>query len=452
MITSIGVTLAGAMVLTAPPAQAKLSETDFGFQSTAFGTRVKGPTLGLSSGRTAYSYIGCTRLAGIDRDIDADDLAKVNIEDMVQVAAIDSRNRTYRQPRKGISGVLGVNTIGEVTLGPASDGPRLVITGLRTTARAWHKKGAGFRTATTLDSDPIKLTGVVPAEAPEELRGPLEDLLGGVNEGVQGVLDALRDNAGAIEIPGLGTVSLGWEKHVKRRTFAYASAYALRIQLAGQDTVVGTPDDIDVQLGRAWARINANLPAGVFQGLGYGLQADVAERKIQTGRVNAQPLPCAGTNRQVRSSAPADLNLGEADALELSVLSGRSFGVQHKDGRARAWTEGRVARVRLGGAAGVEIRGVLGRANIRQTKAGRVFASSRGTTPGCIYFDGRCQGLPEDGQEIEIPGGVALLEVNKVSKGKRGIRVTALQITLFADTPLESVVRLGNAHVRIRRV
>src|SRR5688572_4057774 len=252
VITSIGVTLTGALVLTAPPAQAKLSETDFGYQSTAFGTRVNGPTLGLSSGRTAYSYIGCTRLAGINRDIGADDLAKVNIEDMVQVAAIDSRNRTYRQPRKGISGVLGVNTIGEVTLGPATDGPRLVITGLRTTARAWHKKGAGFRTATTLDSNPIKLTGVVPAEAPEELRGPLEDLLGGVNEGVQGVLDALRDNAGAIEIPGLGTVSLGWEKHVKRRTFAYASAYALRIRLAGQDTVVGTPDDIDVQLGRAW--------------------------------------------------------------------------------------------------------------------------------------------------------------------------------------------------------
>ncbi|HJR37714.1 MAG TPA: choice-of-anchor P family protein, partial [Nocardioidaceae bacterium] len=190
----------------------------------------------------------------------------------------------------------------------------------------------------------------------------------------------------------------------------------------------------------------------VFQGLGYGLQADVAQRKIQTGRLNAQPLPCAGTNRQVRSSAPADLNLGEADALELSVLSGRSFGVQHKDGRARAWTEGRVARVRLGGAAGVEIRGVLGRANIRQNRAGRVFASSRGTTPGCIYFDGKCQGLPEDGQKIEIPGGVALLEVNKVSKGKRGLRVTALQITLFAGTPAESVVRLGNAHVRIRRV
>ena len=444
----MGVALTGAMILSAAPAQAKLSETDFGFQSTAFGTRVKGPTVGLSSGRTAYSYIGCTRLAGISRDIGADDLAKVNIEDSIQVAAIDSRNRTYRQPRKGISGVVGINTIGEVALGPET-GPRLVINGLTTRAQAWHQKGAGFKTSTSLDFADIKLQLT---EEPET-GTPLDDLLDAIEQGRDQLVLQVLENAGEVEIPGLGTVSIGWEKHFKRKTFAYASAYALRVQLAGQDTVVGTADDIDVQLGRAWARINANLPAGVFQGLGYGLQADVAQRRIQSGRLNAQPLPCAGTNGQVRSSAPADVDLGEAGALELTTLSGRSFGVQRKDGRAHAWTEGRVARIRLGGAEGVEIRGILGRANIRQSRTGKVFASSRGTTPGCIFANGECQGIPSDGQEIALPdGSVALIEVNKVSQGKRGIRVTALEITLGAGSELESVVRLGNAHVRIRRV
>jgi hypothetical protein len=441
-ITTLGVALAGAVVLNAAPASAKLSETDFGFQTNAYGTRVKANDVSLRSGRTAFSYISCTRLAGIDRDRRADDIATVDGNDMVEVGGIVSSNQTYRRAKKQVVGVKGVNTIASVKLGPA-DGPRLVFEGLSTTARAWHGRD-GFRTDTSIRTGSIDLLGVDQATD-----GPLGDLLDGVDSGIQGVFDALRENGGAIEIPGLGVVHIGYEHNTynpttgknKHRGYAQASAYALRVDLANKSQIT---------LGRAWAKITKNIPAGVFSGSGYGAEVDVIDGVLASGRITTRQLPCQGTRGRVLSSDLAGADLGGAGQLQIGALGGRAYGVQRKDGSATGWTEGRVARARLGGGALV-VKGIVGRANVRQTRSGKIFRSSTGTTIGSIVVNGQEQGIPTEPQTIEIPGGALKLEANVSDRSRRGIRVTALKITLVDGTPGKAVIRLGNAEVRLRR-
>jgi hypothetical protein len=441
-ITTMGVALVGAVVLNAAPAHAKPSETDFAFQTTAYGTRVKANDAGLRSGRTAFSYISCTRLAGIGRDRRADDVATVNGNDMVEVGGVVSSNQTYRRPKKKIVGVRGANTIASVKLGPV-DGPRLVLKGLSTTARAWHGRH-GFRTDTDIHIGSIDLLGVDQAA-----EGPLGDLLDGVDSGLRGVFDALRENGGAIAIPGLGVVHIGNENNTynpktrrnKRRDYAQASAYVLRVDLANESRIT---------LGRAWAKITKDIPAGVFSGTGYGAEVDGLDGIAASGRITTRPLPCQGTRGRVLVSDLAGADLGGAGQLQIDALGGRAYGVQAKDGSARGWTEGRVAKAVLGGGALV-IKGIVGRANVRQAKSGKLLRNAAGTTIGSIVVNGQEQGIPTEPQTIEIPGGLVRLEANVFDRSRRGIKVTALKLTLLDGTPGRTVVRLGNAEVRLRR-
>jgi hypothetical protein len=152
----------------------------------------------------------------------------------------------------------------------------------------------------------------------------------------------------------------------------------------------------------------------------------------------------------VLSSDLAGADLGGAGQLQIGALGGRAYGVQRKDGSATGWTEGRVTRARLGGGALV-VKGIVGRANVRQTRSGKIFRSSTGTTIGSIVVNGQEQGIPTEPQTIEIPGGALKLEANVSDRSRRGIRVTALKITLVDGTPGKTVIRLGNAEVRLRR-
>lgn len=449
-LTTLGVALSGAAVLSSVPAQAEgLRETDFAFRTTAYGTRVTATDVQLRSSRTAFSYLSCTRLAGLRDDAY---IAAVNApgdNPSIHVGAVESDNETYRLPKKGVVGVLGHNRIAKVTLGP-DGGPQLIIENLRTTAHAWHTKGKGFQAETVVDSLPITPVQIVPEEAPPELREGLELLLDGVSDGVQGVFDAIRENAGPIEIPGLGNIHMGYERTAVKKRFAAASAYVLKIDLYGQDTVKGGGDDSQVALGRAWARIDKDVPAGVFHGVGYGAQINALDSVLNVGRVATRALPCPGTNGKIRTSNLAGLNLGGQDSFEIEGLGGRSFGVQHDNGRAKGWTEGHVAEINLGDGALV-LKGIQATARVSQDRSGKPKVS-HDVVFGSIFADGKEQGgLPTE--PVEIPGGVAIVEGNVVTKQtKRAIAVTAVRITLFPDTPGETVIKLGNAHVRLTRV
>lgn len=443
-VVTLAVSLTGLSVLTATPAEARLRETDFGFQSTAYGTRVTAEQIALRSSRTAFSYISCTRLTGIDRDVDQDDLGSVNGNEMIKVKAVDSSNRTYRVASKGIVGVQGTNSIGRVELG-AEGQPKLVIRGLTTTAKAWHR-GSRFHTSTVVDSLPIELTGVDPAAG-----GPLGDLLDQVDGGIQGVLDALRENAGEITIPQLGVLHLGYQRNTVRRSHASASTYVLKVDLFGADGVKGGGDDSQLALGRAWARITRNLPAGVFHGLGYAAQVDLLGGVAKVGRLATRPLPCEGTHGKVRRSSLTGLDLGAAGVLQLGKLTAYSYGVQRRDGSATGWTMGQVAGIALGsGEQKLVIDGIVGKAIVRQTRSGKVVRSTKGTTIGSLTVGGDEQSLPDPGQELTIPG-LATVTTNVVDRTRRGISVTAVRIRLLDDSQGISVIKLGNATAKIRR-
>ena len=448
VLTSVGVVAAGAAVVTASPAAAaRTTVTDFGFQTTAFGSRVTAPDVALRSGRTAFSYISCTRLAG--RVGRGNAVADVELPDpsnpQISIKGVSSTNNTYRLPRKGVVGTRGVNTIDSVDLS-GTGGAHLGLRNLRVVARAEHTP-RGWRTATPISWSRLDLT---PATG-TPLDGAAQQLVDAVNSQVVGQVISVLDTAGPIEIPGLGVISLGWQRHLTRPSFANAGAFALRVKLYGQDGKAGTADDSEVQLGRAWARVNRFVTSGILTGAGYATQISAVGGAVRSGRNPVQPLPCTGTGGKTRTSSLAGVNLGGLDQLVVEGANGRANGLERKDGSATAWTEGSVAKVVIGGAtSGLVIDGLVGRANVRQTASGRVFKNARGTSIGTLTLAGKPQSLPAPGQAIEVPG-VAKVEFDKVARSRRGISVTAAVVTLLSGDSAGTVIRLGNANTRIKR-
>jgi hypothetical protein len=447
-LTTLGVALTGAVVLGAAPAQAKLRETDFGFQTTAYGTRVMAKQVDLRSARTAFSYISCTRLTGrrADRRIAEVGGKGTPLDGVLHVGAVTSHSRTYRAKHGRVVGVRSVNQIAGVTIGdPGANQPHLGLGALTTTAKAWHVRGKGFRTSTNFDGLDLELN-LAPGTP---IEGPLQQLTDAVSGGLDQVLELLGSNQFAksgIEIPGLGTIKVGHERNTKKKGYAAASAYALKIDLVNGSTVA---------LGRAWARITKNVPAGVFHGVGYGAQVSAVDGILKVGRVVTRALPCQGTHGKVRTSHLAGLDLGAAGVLKVGAASARSYGIQRKSGYARGWTEGQVAGIEIGtGDTKLVINALKARAKVVKTKSGKVRKSAAGTTIGSGSFGGQKIEFPDAGA-VPLPKeaqGVLKLEVNKVHRFKRGINVVALQITLLPGTPAETVVKLGGAHVRIKRV
>lgn len=448
--TSLGVGLAGAVVLTAAPAQAALTETNYGFQATSYGTRVVSDLIGLSSDRTAWSYISCTRIAGLKH---SNSIASVNLpasDPVIQVGAVTSKTRTWKNKAAGIRGATsGTNTIASVSLGSESLPARLSIKGLETTSTAWADKDGKLHAKNDITAAKIELFNV----SDPNNGNPLSDLFDALNGGISAVLQALQENLGTIEIPGLGELSVGYDRVKKGATFASAEAAVLQVHLYGGDTVKGGGDDSVVTIGHSWARINKNIPAGIMTGKGFGANVELLDGIVGVGELGLQPLPCRGTDGRIRTSGVAGLNLGNANALTIGAVQGRVSGNQGKTGWAWAWTEGRIASIQLGP---LEIRGIVGRANVKQNKAGKIVRKDiKGSSLGEILMDGESMGgfTPETAADIppmEIPG-VAKIEFFKTFKGKRVVRTSAVVITLLDGTPAGSVVRLGNAQTKIQR-
>jgi hypothetical protein len=451
--TSLGVAVAGLAVVPAPAAHgAVLSETDYGFQGTAYGTRVLSDVVGLESGRSAFSYLGCTRKAGLK---DRETLAQVSVpavDPVVEVSGVDSNTRTVKRPKRNIAGaMISSNRIGKVVLGNSSS-PKLTIQGLRTQSKAWATNSGALRTSNKVSSVDISLVDL-PANIPPELQGPLQDLLDALEGGIAEVIGAIQDNAGTIVIPNLGEVSLGFDRQVKRKSFAAASSFVLQVLLYGENLEKGGGDDSMVGIGRSWARINRNLPAGVMGGVGYGANARVLDGVVSVGRLGEQALPCPGTNGKVLSGPTAGLDFLSAGQLKLAGLRGRSFGVQRQNGVARAWTEGAVANLTMGP---LEIKGITGRVNLRQNKAGRIVKNNiRGSSVGEVIVDGESLGSFGPGEAKQIPAdgipGVVKIELFKRDRAARRGEVSAVVITFAEGTPGVSELRLGNARAIIKR-
>lgn len=453
-VTTLGLAVAGSTLVGAAPATAALTETDYGFQATAYGTKVVSNLVGLASDRTAFSYLSCTRIAGKEHSNKVAGVALPTDSPMIQIGAVTSKTRSWKNPKDGIAGaVSGTNSIASVALG-AQDGstPLLSIEGLKTTSTAWADKDGKLHAENTVKALDLNLINL-PEEIPAELRGPLDDLLAALEDGIGQVIAAIQDNAGTIVIPGLGEVSVGYERVNEKENSAAAEAAVLDVLLYGADTAKGGGDDSMITIGHSWARINKDLPAGVMSGKGFGATAEVFDGIVGVGELGLMPMPCRGTEGKVRKQATAGLNLGNVDVLTLGAVDGRVWGKQYDNGRAEAWTEGRIVGLTLGP---LEIKGIVGRANVAQGKGGEITRKDiEGSAILEILMDGESQGglTPAEAKDmppLEIPG-IGKVEFFKTSKNKRGLRTSAVVITLLEETPAGSVIRLGNAQVKIKK-
>lgn len=459
--TTLGLAVAGiSLVGGSPAAHAKLTETQYGLQATAYGTKVASDMVGLSSDKTAWSYISCTTLAGIKKRQKVAEVDLPEDDPMVRVGAVTSKTRTFKNKKRNIvAGSQGTNTVARVSVG-GGDTPVLTIEGLKATSRAWADKKGKLHAENDVRAAEIKLLNL-PEQIPAELRDPLQDLLDALNSGVKDVLGqvigALAENNNSIVIPGLGEIGVTFDRVTKSKFHAAAEGAVLKIRLYGPDTIKGGTDDTLVNVGHSWARINKDLPVGIFQGKAYGATVELLDGIASVGELGLQPLPCRGTDGKVKTNNVAGLDLGNAGMLELSAVRGRTMGQPKKNGSAVAWTEGTIADVGLGGAAGIQLKAVVGKAKVKMNRFGKIKTRNiKGSSIGELIVGGESMGAVGPGETAQIPteqlaalGVASITFFDQQPLGKRGIKVSAVVIKLLDGTLGE--IRLGNATVRIQR-
>ena len=161
--TTLGLAVTGVTLIGgAPAAHAKLTETEYGLQATAYGTRVVSNLVGASSDRTAWSWIACTTLAGLN---DREYVAAVDLpaeDPMVRVGAVESDSRTFKNKKRGIvAGSEGTNRVARVSVG-GGDTPVLTIEGLKSTSRAWADKAGKLHAENDVRAADIRLVNLPP--------------------------------------------------------------------------------------------------------------------------------------------------------------------------------------------------------------------------------------------------------------------------------------------------
>src|SRR3954469_11232967 len=385
--TSVLVTAAAvATAVPAPAAQAGdagVRTTDYGFQATAYGTRVTADGGVFESDKTANAWLSCTRVVGLTEHRA---VAEVNLPSdppYISVRGIDSTLHTFRSKAKDIeAGGRSVNAIGDVALGEGTTTPQLTIESLKTRSSAWADLDHALHTSNAVTSGTIGLTNIAdPGDG-----SPLGDLFDALGGGIDDVIAALQENAGQIEIRGLGTIYLeAYDRQVTHKNFAVAGSSVLRVQLYGSDGNAGGGDDSMVNIGHSRARINRYTWAGVMGGRGYGTSADMVDGSVSMGRLGEQPLPCRGTSGRVVANPVADFT-PPGDQFELSGITGRAAGDQRESGSGWAWTEGSVGDLKIGP---LELKGIVGRVNIGQDHHGTITKNNiAGSSIGEILVNG----------------------------------------------------------------
>ena len=237
--TSIGVALSGAAVIAPADAAQRqepvLTRPTTGYQSTAYGTRVTSEVAGLDSTRSAFSYLSAPASPGRSDD---ETLARRRAPRRRPLHRGRGHRRAHPHLPHKADDIAGAVTEHQ----PDRQGPprqqhaRPELDAQRAPDRstAWATLGGKLKTVQRdLVACDISLVDL-PDDVPPELQGPLDDLLGAVDGGIDQVLQALIDNGNMIEIPGLG--------HGQRRlrppghaqaSFAAASSFVLRVKLFG---------------------------------------------------------------------------------------------------------------------------------------------------------------------------------------------------------------------------
>jgi hypothetical protein len=424
----MGLALTGAMVLTSGAAQAaKVGVTDFGLQGAAFGTRVIGGTLPGESGRTAFAVVSCTRKVGLTR---ANSLTGVNLGGVVKVGAISTVTKTSRD-RKGLVHVLSRSSVASVSVTPEGAPAGLTISGLVNTAHAWGN-GKGFNASAATSGVMVVSVGGSDISIPELPNLPLP-----AGEDVKVPLPGAGET---ITIPGLATITNSFKTEKFGKRFAFGRSNGLRIALeeSGSRVIVGS----------AWARVNSGLPAGVMAGNAFASESRLLGGAVTSGRWAVKELPCQGTGGRWHTTAPADVKIPPVSPqVQVTAAKSSAYGIQYDNGGAKARTRSSVPVVSLGGGQAV-IRGIYAQARVTKTSQGKYFKDALNTTPGSVTFNGERHALPSHGSYDLGPLGT--IQTGVVRKGRFGIRVTAVKVTLLNGSAADTVFYIGNARAYIK--
>ncbi|WP_205471004.1 hypothetical protein [Nocardioides sp. SYSU D00038] len=452
---SIGAT-AGSTA-TAVGAQAKPKGiTEFGFRANVFGTKAVVDGVELKTLKDALVQQKCTRqLRG--ELVKGSALSTSNIlpglDELIRISPSTSRTQTYRSG--STYGVRGTNVIGDISVGGGElpgvgELPHLTIKALVSSADSFYNGSAkrfGHRESFTFGGIGLDLGDSV-------ITAPIQDLLDAigvqdildtvVNETVNAVIQALVKNLGTIEIPGLGSISLGRSTGATFANGATSEAYALKIQvnnpLNDRKTVV--------QLGRAVSSIQRGVPSGVFRSTMSALELNVGNL-LTFGSVNQTTLPCAGTGGRTRVKRVASagvIGLVDLKNVAYSYRGRQVKGTGKRKGRnaASGFVQTSIGRATVP-AAGIVVNNLVSRVDMRSGRENKLVKRKVTTRYGSIQVKGKTIPALKPGQTYSFPGGSIRYRVVQ-NDNFYGTEVRGLRITLFNENV---VINLGQAAGRI---
>lgn len=402
---AVTATTAGLLVAT-QPAQATTpanSPTGFGLAASGYASRVHGGSAPVGSGATGFSVIGCTNMAGINKD---NSQATIDLDGLGTISAADTHTWTT-----DVDGVVASNsndTIANLTLLDFGLGS-LSLDGISARTRSSYGSGH-FHSSARASLGSITLTvGGIPTSFPVPAPGH------------------------SVTIPGVAVVTLGAGVHHRGKHFADAAVNAVTVQVI--------PTGSTIVLAHAQSKIHDGVQSAVFEGGSYGTQMQLVGGVVKVGKTPNLVMPCQGTGGVTKERDIASVSLpglGEVDGLSASQSA------QQDSSSASAWEKGGVASVSLAGG-DLMITGITGQANISYTSGGKVEKDIHGTTLATVVYNGQQLSFPSKG--ALVIDGVASLMPRVVTRTKHSIEVVALQVTLLDGSG--ATIDLGRAKVGI---
>ena len=145
--------------------------------------------------------------------------------------------------------------------------------------------------------------------------------------------------------------------------------------LYGPDQAEGGGDDSLVGIGRSWARINRDLPAGVMQRCrATAPTPQLLDGVVKVGKLGEQPLPCNGTEGEIYTAPTRRHRLRQRrPARRRRPRRAAPSASSSSPARPSAWTEGSVANLQLGPARAPRHRRP---GNVKQNKSGEIVAEA----------------------------------------------------------------------------
>lgn len=407
--------LLAASMLAAPAASAEKERatraagaTAFALRGDAYGTSLRSTTAPAESGRTAYSWVGCTARAGAGR---VNSVARADLTDGTFATGIDTVTRTTRVD--DVVSVLSRSDVDHLSVG--NDVGSLSISGLRVRSQARHD-ATGFHRAGS-----ASVASVSAEVGGEPLAVPRPGMI---------------ETGDTFEVPGVAEVTFFDLRGHRGGEGARSAALGLRVNLSDGSTL---------SVGRTTAQIDGGVLAGLMRGPATALQADGLDDVLGSGKVARQPLDCRGTDGLPVTNSTAATEV--SGVVALGAATATAWGDHTGDERADAHTRAYVSRLALGDS-GLVVRDVQAQANASRDGAAYQ-RTSTGSSAGTLLVDGERTALPRPGGRLVIEG-VATVTSQLVRRTDYGISVIGLRIELVDASPLGSTIDVATASASVR--